>query len=426
MNHHKFTQQYFDIIRDTLQITSGDSDEIHYYWDENTGEELTRRLENHMNAFTEDAIKAARQAASDEMYSFHFGLSPHLNETLKYAPLYTDHVVLQDGVYRSLRNSRENPSKRERQMVLMYIKNIMKWGPLIESGHVSILPSPYLWSSEIRQFLSKIDTGPRQTCTQPLLASNRLQTTPFTDAPEYGQHMSNLARTALMVNRSAETGEFQIQDPTVFEALEQGYVAGNSKQIDIEFVKDELDEMKIINVASRLFGDLETESPKLYYLNDASFQEVIELAEEFEGFRRIFNEILDDLVMTEGGEVEEIVEKSPERIQEEYQQIEKSVSLRRDAILGSAGVAGLAISLPLFVQLSPQDLLTTSYGIGYFGGIEELLNVVIDMAGGISGGLALERVASRMSSDEFDFYNVIAEFDESAVKNSHVESLWPI
>jgi hypothetical protein len=124
MDHHSFTEQYLAIIRDTLRVQTTDDGEKRYQWTEDTADELTRRLENHFNSFAEAAITAAREDATESMYSFHYGYSPNLSETLKYAPLYTDHVILQDIVYRTLRGSRDRPPKERHDSVMPYIQNI--------------------------------------------------------------------------------------------------------------------------------------------------------------------------------------------------------------------------------------------------------------------------------------------------------------
>lgn len=130
------------------------------------------------------------------MYSFHYGYSPNLSETLKYAPLYTDHVILQDIVYRTLRGSRDRPPKERHDSVIAYIQNILNWEPLIQSGHVSIVPSPHLWSSEIRSFMNEIDSDERKICSQPPWAAGRFNATPFTDSNDYRGHITQIAMEA--------------------------------------------------------------------------------------------------------------------------------------------------------------------------------------------------------------------------------------
>lgn len=409
MDHHTFTEQYLAIIRDTLRISENDDGQLTYYWDNDTVDELTRRLENHLDIYTESAIESVREHAEDELYSYHFGLSPNLNETLKYAPLYTDHVVLQDIVYRTLRGRHQTSEQQLKNSVMGYVNNIVQWEPLIEAGHVSILPSPQLWSEPIREYLDTIETGEERILTQPLLATDRLNTKPFTDAQRYSGQLKLMADNATDLMEAAETGNIDLVNN------------GGWKQFDTT------QRTRVLSVGSQLFGTQDNDShADLYYLPDASYEDVIELATKFDGFRSCYNEIVDDLVTTEGGEVEELVAQAPEKIASDYRDIKQRLQIKRKGLSATAGVAGLAISLPVFVNISPEDLLTTSYLMSNSMSWEELLKSVISVASGVTGTMTLRELAKDLTSEEHDFHKVMSELERASAKNSHVESLRPI
>lgn len=250
MDHHSFAKQYLAIIHDTLRVQTTNDGKQQYKWTEDTGDELTRRLENHFNSFAETAINAAREGATESMYSFHYGLSPNLSETLKYAPLYTDHVILQDIVYRTLHGNRDGSPKERHDSVMPYIQNILEWEPLIESGYVSIIPSPHLWSSEIRSFITGVGSDERKICTQPLWAAGRFNATPFTDSIEYCDYMTEIAMDARRVQLSSQTGEI-IQDPTALEAIDMGLRDGNNDGLETTGqANDILQQMEICSVGA--------------------------------------------------------------------------------------------------------------------------------------------------------------------------------
>lgn len=412
MDHHKFTEQYLEIIRDTLQISENESGRVSCRWDHDTADDLARRLENHMNTFTEDAILSAKASAEDQMYSYHFGLSPHLNETLKYAPLYTDHIVLQDIVYRTLLGRDNYDQSKIKNSVLGYVNNILKWEPLIEGGYISILPSSQLWSGSVRDSLHGMADGKRQICNQSLLASNKLGTTPFTDSPDYKKYMTLMAIEAKNLIESVEEGDLTAPNPTSFDTRSSN--------------------ARVRTVGSRLFrhpdstAGLDPESPAdLLYITGASYEEVIELAEEFEGFKSKFRSIIEELARVPENEIDDVIEKAPDKIAEEYKDTQK-LAVSRKMTLAGTGIAGLALSLPVFVSITPQDLFISSTLISSFSGMEELLEHIINVAGGVSGTLTLREIVEEMWSEEYDFYNVVAELDAPVMKNGHVESLSPV
>lgn len=150
------------------------------------------------------------------------------------------------------------------------------------------------------------------------------------------------------------------------------------------------------------------------------------MAEEFEGFRIRFNEILTDLAEREGPEVQAILEQCPEEIETEYQRVRREFTVERDLVLGGAGVAGLTMTLPLFVQLSPADLLATTQLTSNYGMFEDLLNAVVGVVGGAGGALSLREVAKQLFSDNHDFIKVMDEFTGTEIENSFVESLTPV
>ncbi|ELZ30121.1 hypothetical protein [Halorubrum distributum] len=409
MDHHTFTKQYLAIIRDTLRISENDDGQLTYHWDKDTADELTRRLENHLDIYTKSAIETAREHAEDELYSYHFGLSPNLNETLKYAPLYTDHVVLQDIVYRTLRGRQRTSEQQLEKSVMSYVNNIVKWEPLIEEGHLSILPSPHLWSEPIREYLDKIETGEKRILTQPLLATDRLNTKPFTDAPHYSGQLTQMAMGATQLMEAAKTGDIDLVNN------------GGWEQIDT------MHEARVLSVGSQLLGTNDDDSQAdLYYLPDASYEDVIELATEFDGFRSCYDDIVRDLVNSEGGEVEELIAQAPDKIESDYRDIKQRLQFKRKGLSAAAGIAGLAITLPVFVNISPEDLLTTSYLMSNSMNWEELLNAVISVASGVTGTLALSELAKDLTSEEHEFHIVMSELERASTNNSHVESLRPI
>ncbi|MFC7070607.1 hypothetical protein ACFQL9_13215 [Halobaculum lipolyticum] len=408
MDHHTFTEQYLAIIRDTLRISENDDGQLTYHWDKDTADELTRRLENHLDIYTESAIASAREHAEKELYSYHFGLSPNLNETLKYAPLYTDHVVLQDIVYRTLRGRQQTSEQQLKNSVMSYVNNIVQWEPLIEAGHISILPSPHLWSEPIREYLDTIETGEKRVCTQPLLATDRLNTKPFTDAPRYSNQLTHMATGATQLMEAAQTGDIELVNNGGWDQF------------------DTTQEARVLSVGSQLFGTHNDSKADLYYMTGASYEDVIELATEFDGFRSCYDDIIRDLVNSEGGEVEELVAKAPEKIAADYKDIKQRLQLKRAGLSAATGIGGLAITLPVFVNVSPEDLLTTSYLLSSSMNWEELLNAVITAAGGVTGTAALRDLAQNLTSDEHDFHMVMSELERASTNNSHVESLRPI
>lgn len=408
MDHHTFTEQYLAIICDTLRISENDDGQLTYHWDKDTADELTRRLENHIDIYTESAIESARKHAGDKLYSYHFGHSPNLNETLKYAPLYTDHVVLQDIVYRTLRGRQRMSEQQLKDSVTTYVNNIVQWEPLIEAGHLSILPSPQLWSEPIREYLDKMGTGKKRICTQPLLATDRLNTKPFTDAPRYSEQLTQMAMGATQLMEAAETGEINL--------------ISNDRWNQI----DTMQETRVLSVGSQLFGTQDDSQADLYYLPDASYEDVIELSAEFDGFRSCYDDIVRDLVSSEGGEIEELVAQAPEKIESDYNDIKQRLQFKRKGISAATGIAGLAIALPVFVSISPEDLLTTSYLMSNYMNWEELLNAVVSVAGGVTGTVSLSELAKDLTSEEHDFHMVMSELERAPTNNSHVESLRPV
>ena len=408
MDHRTFTEQYLAIIRDTLQPSETNNGQLSFDWDRDSADELARRLENHFDVNTGSAIESARERAEDNHYSYHFGHSPNLNETLKYAPLYTDHVVLQDIVYRTLRARHHRSDQQIKKSVLTYVENIVQWEPLIKGGHLSILPSPHLWSEPIREYLEGIESGAMQICTQPLLATDRLNTNPFTDAEDYSNKVKNLALAASELIEAAETSKIDLVQNNTWGPHET------------------TEETRVLSVGSQMFGTDGETGRDLYYLPDASYEEVIELATEFEGFRSCYNDIITDLVKTEGGEVEDLVAQAPEKIESDYDDIKQRLQLKKETISAAGGIAGLAVSLPLFVNVSPEDILRTSYLMSSAVNWEQLIESVIAITSGASGGWTLQEISRDLISDEHDFDMVMSELERASVNNSHVKSLRPV
>jgi len=423
MDHQRFTSQYVEIIEDVLNIETSSNGEVKYRWSSNVPRELSRRLENHFNTHSESAISSARAEAQEQRISFHYGFSPNLNETLKYAPLYTDHVVLQDIVYRTARREHTNSSVRD--SILRYVGNIIKWKPLIEEGYVSILPSPHLWSSEIRNFMDSIDTEPRKICTQPLWAAGHFNATPFTDSRQYQNHTFEIVEDARRIQATSATGQV-IKDPTAARALDLGVQSRDGDGLKYTEVDGELRQLSVLSVGSQLFGKQdEKDDADLFYVTDADYEEVIELAQEFEGFRSKFQEILEDIAQNDGDEVHEIVEKCPERIESDYEDIKREMNLKRKATLGTAGIAGLTMSLPVILNLSPRSLVSTTHLVNNFETVEQLLTAVVGIAGGVSGFNDISEVANKISSDEYDFVRVMDSFEQNGIHNSPIECLTP-
>jgi hypothetical protein len=86
----------------------------------------------------------------------------------------------------------------------------------------------------------------------------------------------------------------------------------------------------------------------------------------------------------------------------------------------------LAFALPVFVSISLEDLLTTSYLMSNYMNWEELLNAVVSVAGGVTGTVSLSELAKDLTSEEHDFHMVMSELERASTNNSHVESLRPV
>ncbi|WP_143420370.1 hypothetical protein [Halorubrum vacuolatum] len=340
IDHHKFSLKYVEIIEDVLHL--GESESIRPV-PEARVEELSRRLYTHFSVWQRGALNSLRN--SDQNIVFHFGNSDRLTETLEYSPLYADHVVLQDLIFRQLQ-TRTTPAKKLMR-IKPVINEIIKWKPLIEEGRVSIVPSPRYWDDQIEEH--HMGLGPQERLfASPLYASVLLDCQPLTDVPTIERKLPKLAKSSM----GEEIAKISV---------DQNAVSTEEIFEDEEFYRNTLSEFEnnqVFDLLPNLIGSSPKNSnPELWCLKDPDPEQLSELSEDIHGFREWIHETIREIEeVDDASEIHEIVEVASEQAQKEYVTIHQERVEYRDQ-LGKQSIRVVFQSIPIVVGVTHQDIL---------------------------------------------------------------------
>ncbi|MCD6492728.1 MAG: hypothetical protein J7K36_02855 [Archaeoglobaceae archaeon] len=294
MNIHKFSLRYLEILEENLKPKK-EENKIVLRWQPETPYNLLDDLKYLFKLNKDKIIKSAREISG--LKSFHFGPTENPLEVVKYSFLFTDHIIMQDLIYRILFVSQHESNSEIFKRVAPIAIEVLNWKELVENKKLFIVPSPSLWSEEIFKFCASRDEegpwGEKSTVLNAIIGSNNLDSIPFTDWVKGHRILYKLLEEAV-TNMKKDT--------------------------------------KIINIAPYL-------GKRLWYLKDATPQDVFELESKYSGFkaelRHLVSEVLD---VQSFQEVEELSKSVAESIEEEIKKMEKE--RRKIRLKKSVGAIG--------------------------------------------------------------------------------------
>lgn len=369
MDHHEFTKKYMEILSDVLGLREKDGNRT-FRWSNSTPHELERRLGNHFQVYTEDALKSIKEVGDDKTVSFHYGYSPDPSETLKYAPLYTDCVVMQDIIYRFLNRDRLSGLEL-RQTIQEYATEVKDWERLIEDNRVIIVPSPGLWSQDVRDQLPEIPNQKDRRCAPTLYAANKMGSVPFTDSPQYGRRMQQIGENAVGLRvlndiRDGEIEKFRASVDMTWDEFNRGAKIKVEDET-YELYQETLRQNRINNILAYLLGEPGDELPNVdefdfFYRTDYDYEDVLELSREFRYFREDIADVL--TAVRDENDRDDVIDilESATQIRDEYERIKERKASERKKRVASAGVTGFAslnVAIPLYTGFDPESLLLT-------------------------------------------------------------------
>lgn len=351
VSEKEFSLKYIQIIEDVLDL----HEVKHNPRPKSKVEELSGRLEAHFSVWQKGALDSIQNR--NDTVSFHFGNSNQLSTTLEYAPLYVDHVVLQDLVLRILQ-SKSLASKKLRRIRLIG-DQLVSWRPLVEEGIVSIIPSPIFWDQHIEEHLTSLSTTNHQFAV-PLYASLLLGCSPMTDVPELARELPNIANSS--VGREiANTSASSDRSPNI-----QSNLSGD--HVYYQNMISELQHGDVIDVLPLLLGnDRVTQNPELWCLKDPDPERLLELSSEFSGFRTELNSTVDQITSsTDHSDIYSILEQSSKQVTDEYMKIKRKRQRYRKS-RGKDTIKIVLQSVPLLLGINSQDMLLSVSGASLIG-----------------------------------------------------------
>lgn len=348
MNARRFSAKYVEIVADVLDLRGSRSVPAD---PEARVEELRERLENHFSIWHRGALESIRRRNAST--AFHFGNSDRLSRTLEYAPVYVDHVVLQDLLYRQLQ-SRAAPEIQLRR-ILPVAREVCNWKSLIEDGRISIVPAPTYWDRRIREHHSRLPAEHRLFAA-PLYASLLLDCSPMTDVPYLERKLPRIARGTIgkgIASSSARQTSVVPDDPLTH---------------DEEFYRNELAALQhedVFDLLPNLLGVAGTDDdPELWCLKDPDPDDVRRLADDVGAFRSRVHEVIREIEgIDDAAEIRAAVDVASEHVREEYESIQQRRSdYRRE--LGTDSLRVVLQSIPVLVGATHQDLLVALLSAG--------------------------------------------------------------
>lgn len=353
INEKQFSRKYIEILEDVLHTERDPSVRPN---PESQVEELDRRLNSHFSVWQRGALESIREQNRSTV--FHFGNSDQLSTTLDYAPLYVDHVVLQDLVHRQLQ-FRTSPEKK-----LMRIRpiaeEILSWKTLVEEGRMSIVPAPSYWDSRIEEQQAELEPS-RRLFSSPLYASLLLNVKPFTDVPSLKRKLPKMAKGTI----GREIAKISVEQTAV--------VPDDSLIDDPTYYQNEMANLghdDVFDLLPNLLGNPNgRRTPELWCLRDPDPEQLHELSERFSGFRDRINETIRDIESVKNeSEIGEIAEAASEELTREYEMIQEQRLQFRDEI-GKQALRVVLQSIPIIVGMTHQDMLIGMLNASANGGL---------------------------------------------------------
>ena len=347
LDHQDFSIKYIEIVEDALNINQSSSLRPD---PEARVNELTDRLETHFNIWQKGALKSIQR--ENQSIGFHFGNSNQLTKTLSYAPLYVDHVVLQDLILRQLQTHASPEIRLKRVQPL--VQEVVNWKSLVEEGRVSIIPNPKFWDPVIEEHYSKLSAD-RRLFASPLYASILLDCSPLTDVPYLQRKLPNLARSTIGKG-IAESGARQ--------ELLQGDHWLYDDPVYLENELSDLGYSDVFDLPPTLLGANDSRvDPEFWSLRDPDPDIVSELAEDVSGFREELHETVEEIQAVEEDEIGEIVSSGAEDLQREYEQLIRQREDYRNR-LERKSIQTIFQSAPIIVGATHQDFLISMLSSG--------------------------------------------------------------
>lgn len=345
LNAKQFSLEYIEIVDDVLDAGQVKRNPRAI----SKVEELSGRLEAHFSVWQRGALESIQNR--NDSVAFHFGNSDQLSKTLEYAPLYVDHVVLQDLIFRTLqrRDSPGNKLMRVRPLA----EQLLSWKPLVEEGRVSIIPSPLFWDRQIQNHLQSVSPSSHQFAV-PLYAALLLKCSPMTDVPTLARRLPEIAKSSVGQKVADISASFE-QNPTN-RSLDRDNIYYRN-------LVSNLQDGDVVDVLPLLLGnDRITEQPELWCLKNPDPDQLLELSSDIAGFREELNNTVNQIESSESvPDIFEVLEATSEQVIDEYERIKNEReryrrSLRRDSI------KIVLQSVPLVVGLGHHDLLLSLLG----------------------------------------------------------------
>lgn len=350
MDVHEFSEEYIGILEEHFPLEKeelGHNDQIDRVGLRHSLHSLFERKKHHVIA---DLQKKNRNRTA-----FHFGPSESITETLRCAPLYTDHVVTQDLLYRQIQFGPDIGGKLLDKRLFETAKEVINWKDFIKRGDVSIVPHPIFWDDEFRDEYVQLD-GAERLYAPPLYAEGKVGITPMTDSKEITLQFYKAA--------GGQLGE------SIKDLVSKG-------RFDNEFLVDKLDgyadeihtNPEVIDLLPRLLGMRDErngagnpELPDMFKLTDLDPDELERKRDSIQGFREeIYNAVEEVQITSERDEVDEIIESLGTVVQETYEDAVREVRGKqvreiKQGLLRSTGHAAAAGTVPLILGLTSGEL----------------------------------------------------------------------
>jgi len=352
MNEKEFSQRYLNILSDYFPLNKTElsvTDRI-----DRTG--LRNDLRQLFDLHTESALDSIRTKDPDRT-AFHFGPSETITETLKCAPIYTDHVVTQDLLFRQLRYGGSVGGRRLDKRLFETAKEVTRWQELIDRRDVSIVPHPIFWESEFRKSIADLDSD-QQLYSAPIYAEATLGVTPMTDSMVVSQQFYEVVKNDIgdQVSSSVNRDEF-----------EEGNFNPRFLVERLEGYGDELYKNKaVIDLVPRLLRkpNERTVAPEVPQLDDLDAEMLEQRREQVKGFRNeIYTAVGESRRAANVDELDEIINVLREDVRDEYRRLARdvrgsSINKIKQGVLSPAGVAVTSFAAHVVYGLTINELHT--------------------------------------------------------------------
>lgn len=348
----QFSLKYIQIIDDVLDVGQVSPNPRA----ESKVEELSDRLGAHFSIWQIGALESIQER--NDSVAFHFGNSDDLSKTLEYAPLYVDHVVLQDLIYRILQD--RGTAGKKLMEIRPIAEQLVSWRPLVEEGRVSLVPSPLSWDDRIENHLLSLSPSNHQFAV-PLYASVLLGCSPMTDVPALARRLPDIAMSSVgqgVADVSATANRLRSTTP---------------RHADSVYYRNRIAELQhgdVVDVLPLLLGNERvTKQPELWCLKDPDTDELLRLSADFRGFRDELNDIVNRVSTEEDvADIYDMLKSASERAESEYEMMKRERARYRRS-LGKESVKVVLQSLPLVFGLSHHEMLASLLGTASSAGL---------------------------------------------------------